>query len=157
MALGKLIKKRPLQMGAAELSIFGFDLLADRRFQRIERFHPERFRKFFIDSDRCRLLDFLNGDIERHLFALEFLIRMIVRHIHLDHLLIAALGADNLLLKAGNKSSLTQLELKVIHLAAGKGFSVNGAGKVENNLVALLCSPAVGHRGKLLAVLRQTP
>ena len=134
MAVGKLVQKSTLEMRTAQLRIFRSNLFPYGCLEGIEALRAERFGELLVDLDGGGFLHFLERNVKDDFLALEIFIRMIVRHVYLDFFFIGRLHADNLLFKAWQKTTLPQIELKLVHFATGEGLTIPNAGNIKGTL-----------------------
>ena len=129
-----------------------------RLLELVERFEAERFGKRVVDGDAGGHLDrfrrdlelgFLSGQVRRRIAGRE-------RHLHLPRL--TGRHADQLVLEAGNERARPDIDADIAAGAALERLTVELAGEIDHDPVALLdlrALPLGGERPVLLGDLAQ--
>ena len=99
-------------------------------------------------------LTLLHGHVELGVLALEILGRVVGREGHLDGLVVARLGAGELLLEAGDEAARADHQRRAFGLAALEFDAVDAADEIDDQLVAVGGLLGLGRVGVALLVRR---
>jgi hypothetical protein len=84
-------------------TVLALDLLANDLAQAFGAFQAQLFGQFVVDHDFAGACHFLHGHVEDGFLAGQVRCTVVLGERHLDLLLVAGLGADELLLEAGDE------------------------------------------------------
>ena len=131
------VEQRALHLGAGLPGAFLLELAAQQALKLVERFETERLGEIIIGSACARDFDGLDGDVESGGLTLEVFGRIVIREGHGDGLFIACLGADQLFFEARNEPACAQFQRGIAGGAAVKGYAIDLAGEIDDQLIAV--------------------
>ena len=138
MGLVEAVEQRALDPPARDVLHTGFDLAANRLAQTVDALMAELLGEFFIDLAGDGFLDLLHRNLEHGFLARQIGIAVIPGEGHRDVLAVAGLGADQLVLEAGNEGSRSERQMEVLGLAALELLAVDLAREIDHQHVAIL-------------------
>ncbi len=153
LAFLELVEQGPFQASAGGLCEFLFDLSAHHILERGQVVHPEKLGEIIVDLDRFRLANFGHLGLEDRVLAGQVGLAVILGKGHLDLYVVAGLGADQLILEAGEELVRAQFEVMALGGAALESLAVDRTGEVDYHHVAVLGPAILGDRLGALVVL----
>ncbi len=121
----ELVEQLALHLLAGHRAELVLDLAAHDLAQAVERFEAERLGRLVVDLERAGLRHLLHGDVEGRFLAGQMRRAVIVGEGDGDLLLVAGLGADQLVLEAGDELLRAEHERLAVAGAAVEGHAVD--------------------------------
>ena len=137
MALVELVEQLPLHLLARHALVFLHHALLDRVAQLGDRFQAQRLGELVIEGNAAGRLDLLGGDLEFGLLPGEVLGLVVLRELDLEGAVFAGGDADELLLEARNEAVGTDQHRHVVAAAAVEQLTVDPAGELDSDAVAV--------------------
>ena len=153
VASGKLVEQLALHMGPRQLERLLLVLAADEIAQLVEIGQAKRFGKLVVELGVAGSLDRLDLDREGRRLAARQLGWVIVGEFDLDVALVASLGADQLLLEAGDEAARAKLDRHVLAGPAVEQFAGDLAGEIQHHQVTMRGHMLLGRIAPALAAL----
>ena len=153
--IGELVEQRALEPVARDALVLALDLAPDGRLEGVEVVEPDMLGELVVDERVVRVPEFLDGDREARLLALELVVRIVLREVDLDGLPVAGFHAEELFLEARDELARAQPQHEVLGGAALEGLAVDAADEVDRDLVAVLRFGAVVRRAEMPVLLGQ--
>ena len=126
------IQDAALQMQAAGGVVVVFDLVAHPVLEGGQIVQAQLLGQLVVDLGFFRRLDLFDGDGEDRVFAGQFGGMIFGGEGHLDIALLAGLGADQLVLEAGNELARAQGQIEILALAAIEFHAIDAADKIDH-------------------------
>ena len=113
-ASASVVQQLPLQAAADDAAVIPAELVADRLLQALEIVEAHLLGERVVERGGDRLVDLLDLDREHGVLAGELGVAVVRGEGHVDRPLLAGLGADQLVLEAGNELARAELEPEVL-------------------------------------------
>ena len=133
----ELVEQLALDLLARHRAELALDLAAHDLAQALERFEAEILGGLVVDLELAGLRHFLDGDVEGRFLAGQIGGVVVFREGHGDQLLVAGLGADQLVLEARDELLRAEHQRLVGAGAAVEGLAVDLADIVDGDAVAV--------------------
>ena len=127
----ELVEQLALDLLARHRAELALDLAAHDLAQALQRFQAEVLGRLVVDLECAGLGHFLDGDVEGGFLAGQMRRLVILREGHGDLLLVAGLGADQLVLEAGDEFLGAEHQRLVVAGAAVEGLAADLADIVD--------------------------
>ena len=137
MAAGQGVQQAALEPFPRGAVVVVADLFAHGFLQGFHALQAETLGEGIVERQLFAHLDRLDGGLEDCRLALQVGRRIVVGKVDLDADLVTRLGAQQLLLEAGDEGLAAQHQFVILAAAAVKEFAVDGAGEIDHRGIAV--------------------
>jgi hypothetical protein len=142
--LGKLVEKLALHMGAGQAAKLLALLVGEHLAELAEAVEAQALGEIVVGLGFAGDLYLLDGDVKGRVLPLQRVDRIVAGEAQLHFAAVARLGADQLLLEAGDQSARAELDRHFAALAAFERRSADLALEIHDDEVAVLRLVALG-------------
>ena len=146
MGFGQRIQQRSLQPHARNHRISLLHVLGDGLAQGGQVIEAQILRQLIVGSHRNLLVHFLDIDGEFRGFSRQILGAVIIGEFQREFDVIARLAPHQVFLETGNEAAFAEHDREILGGAAVEGDIIQGAGKIDDELIAVFGRQRFGRR-----------